>query len=106
MRIIAITNVPGIITHYFDGMVIDGKGTVRVGETEVHPMEVNHALAQMVTAVNDAVALIFHTKDPRKIEEEAGQIFYAPEYLSTRQQIFGEVVTAIRVSPDIQTTKR
>src|SRR5260221_13574529 len=105
MRIIAISDKEGIIRDYFNGIVIDKIGTIKVGGVSLHPNEIGHFLAQAVMYFNDALKEITGKKGSA-LEEYSKNLFTDPRLTSYRQTLLEIIVKDERENPIIDTSKR
>jgi len=102
MRVIAVINVDGLIAQSLNGLVVDAKGSVQVGEVQAHPAEAKEALAATLDIMADA-SIEINPNDPNPIMDE---LINDQDLLPLRQRTFGDQVERIRANPQVLTSRK
>jgi hypothetical protein len=95
-RIIIINTPEAILAAHFQGLVVDGNGTLKVGNLQISPKEAGPALSRMVIFTTDMARKDESITDP---EAYCQKLYTDPNLLSFRTTIFEVIVEDMRNHP-------
>lgn len=102
LRILVVKGADEIAANLFGAVIVDGKGTTRVGQTDLHSQEVAPAIAATAAVINDAAIELNGTD----AEEFAKEVFTDPNYLQKRVELLEALVQANRMTDSASISQR